>query len=176
MFKSVTLRDMGMIVAMSAIVFLTYYTFILPFVFIVMILALKKEQSYMIAIVSSLLIFLAFMHHLGNLLNFIFLPLMVFILKSMQNNIESKRKKSVHDHSISWMDRLKFSAMSFVLIALSTIVAQIVYEVIVYDLLFAEVTTWFILTGSIVVNTVLVFLLAFPLQRRLCKILLYMKI
>lgn len=145
----------------------------MPFLFIVCIISLKKVHIYPIAIVTAVVIYLIGGYQLYSLTNLLFLPLIAFVLLSLMYLVYHQKKGDIICLTANTKVRYGlFTLVSLVLIFVSTAISQAAFEIFSGAELFYDPIGWLIVIASTLLNTLLIGILAFPLQARFCKILL----
>lgn len=162
-----SIRDIALIAVISAILALTSYILIMPFVLIVMALALEKKHIYPISIITAVAVFMLWGFDLYYLVNLFFLPLIVLTIHLSLLLISGNQEKN----ETSKLHRFYISLMAF-LIVLITNFLNIIFSGLIYGTLEATLMQYALSNIlSAVGNGLLVYIIGFYLQRRLQELL-----
>ncbi len=184
MKKPLVIKDLTMVAVLSAILVVVnnFYLLLMPFLFVVYILALKKWHVYMISIITSMIIFLIGTATGGplnfpSLSNLVFLPLTAFIIYALYPRIYVE---TLDDSGCMTaprkINKWVLTIASLLLFMVNGAVSQAIYEFISVGHLVFEPLGWAIGLGLPIINAVVIYFLAFPLRNRICKLLYYVGI
>ena len=74
-----SIKDLASVSVMTALVSLSSYALVMPFVFIVVVSSVKKINGYVISVLTAAVVSLLWLSQPNTLLNFIFLPCITFL-------------------------------------------------------------------------------------------------
>lgn len=169
--KHFTVRDLALIASMSAIVVLSSAIYLVYFMLIVLTLCLKKVHMYLVAIISAIINWWLFLSSNELLINIIFWPLLVLIIRlnfSIIFNVKKGDPLVITDKSRS---------IYLFVISLISILTINLIGAFINGLLFSSVEAsliaglWFYTIQGFI-SALLVLFLGFYLQKRISAILL----
>lgn len=164
-------KDIALIAILSAILSLASYALILPFLFIVLALSLKRNLVLYIALITALIIYIIWGFLPNTLSNFILLPMIAVMIEKSTPWIYTDRQ--------NWQEttttQIKLAAVSFVIILLTNYLNTLGYGLIVGSPIALFIQTFFNNLFSAAINAVLIFLFAAPLRKLVLRLVKQLK-